>query len=60
MNQIMYKKLMYKKINVNKVLYETLTNTSFYFKSMRSLFKSAKNTKGHVDPPCLCPAELVS
>ena len=35
--------MMYKKINVNKVLYETLTTTNFNSKSMRFLFKSAKN-----------------
>ena len=40
MNQIMYKE-----INVNKVLYKTLTTTHLYSKSMRSLFKSVKHKK---------------
>jgi len=36
---------MYKEINVNKVLYKTLTTTHLYSKSMRSLFKSVKHKK---------------
>jgi len=34
---------MYKEINVNKVLYKTLTTTNFNFKNMRFIFKNAKN-----------------
>jgi len=39
MNQVIYKE-----INVNKVVYKTLTTTNFNSKSMRFLIKSTKNT----------------
>ena len=35
--------MMYKEINVKKVLYKTLITTNFYSKNTRSLFKSVKN-----------------
>ena len=37
--------MMYKEININKVLYKTLTTINFYSKNMRSLFKSIKSKK---------------
>jgi len=39
--------MIYNEINVNKVIYKTLTIVSFYSKSMRSLFKKVqkKNKK---------------
>jgi len=41
--------MMYKKVNVNKVLYKTLNTTSFNSKSKRFLFKRVKNKEGQVD-----------
>ena len=35
--------MIYKKIDVNKVVYKTLTTTNFNFKMMRFFFKSVKN-----------------
>ena len=43
--------MMYKEINVNKVIYKTLTTTNFNFKSMKVLFKSAKNKERRVGGP---------
>jgi len=36
---------MYKKININKVLYKTLITTSFNFISIKFIFKSVNNKK---------------
>jgi len=50
-------KMMYKEINANRCLYQTLTITNFNSKSMRFLFKSSKNKEGlvggltHPTPP---------
>ena len=38
-------KMMYTKININKVLYKTLTTINFNLKNMRFLFKSDRNRK---------------
>ena len=36
-------KMIYKKINVNKVLYKTLITINFNLKNIKFLFKSVKN-----------------
>ena len=52
--------MMDKKINVNKVLNKTLTTTKFNSKSMKFLFKSAKNKERWASPPHLWPVGLAS
>ena len=42
--------MMYKEININKVLYKTLIITNFNFKNIRFLFKSTKNKEGRTLP----------
>jgi len=37
---------MYKEINVNKVLYKTLSITNFNSKSLKFIFKNFKNKNG--------------
>jgi len=52
--------MIYKRININKVLYITFTTTNFNSKSMKLLFKNAKNKEGRADglahpvPPLAC------
>ena len=43
--------MMYKEINVNKILYKTFTVTNFNFKSIRLHFKSVKIKEGRASPP---------
>jgi len=45
MNNTSMNQMRHKEINVNKVLYKTLTTTNFNFESMTLLFKSAKIKK---------------
>ena len=48
--------MMYKKINVNKVLYKTFTTINFYSKSMRFLFKNDVKMSVRPAPPCGPPS----
>jgi len=41
---------MYEEINVNRVLYKTLTTTKFNSKNMRFLFKSRGDKMGQPNP----------
>jgi len=47
--------MIYKEINVNKVLHKTLTTTNLISKSMRFLFKNAKKKGALADLPYCGP-----
>jgi len=49
-NNTLMNQMMYKEINVNKILYKTLITTNFYSKSIRYIFISAKiKKKGRIE-----------
>ena len=52
-------KMMYKEINVNKILYKTLTTTNFNSKNIRFLFKSTKIKKGGLTCPALHVVRMI-